>query len=356
MSSKKFISFMTLFSFLMVGFVSMINYIIDPFQQYRVNTFYPISYDGDKQRYKNGGFAKNFSYDSLILGTSMTENFILNEVEKELHFKKVIKLSLSGGSAKEQSITLETAITNNKNLKNVLWGLDTFIFVGEVDNLSYGEGSFPFYLYDSNRFNDYKYLLSIDTLKESYLAISNPYLTSKNKLMYEQNRMYQWQHNFKNSFTQENMENAWNNREVFLNFEKEKQTFGYMKHSFDTNFLKIIKNNPQIHFNIFFPPYSILTFKIFEERNQIIDVLTFKKYLYSSLLDCKNVSIYDFQTANKITTNLNNYKDLTHYHQKINTWMLQQMKENKYLITKENKEEDLQKLQKQIKEYKNNIN
>jgi len=332
MDNKKFIGLMALFSFLITVFIGLINYIVDPFQQYRVNTFYPISYDGDKQRYKNGGFAKNFSYDSLILGTSMTENFILDEVEEKLNFKKVIKLSLSGGSAKEQSITLQTAINNNKNLKNILWGLDTFIFVGKPDNLSYGEDSFPFYLYDSNKLNDYKYLLSINTLKESWQAVLNPYLISKNRLIYEKNKMYQWQHNFQNSFTQENVQNAWENREEFLDFESDKQTFTYMKNSFDKNFLEIIKNNPQIHFKIFFPPYSFLTFKVFEERNQITDVINFKEYVSSSLLDCKNVDIYDFQTANEITTNLSNYKDLTHYHQKINSWILQQMKENKYEI------------------------
>ncbi len=350
MSSKKFIGFILIFSFVMGGLIGIINWVIDPFQQYRVDTFYPISYDTDKQRYKNGGFAKNFSYDSLILGTSMTENFILSEVEEELNFKKAIKLSISGGSAKEQSITLGTAITNNKNLKNVLWGLDTFVFFGEEDNLAYGEGSFPFYLYDSNYFNDYEYLLSINTLKASGEALVNPHLIN-DKVIYDQNRMYQWQHNFPNSFTQENVQNAWDNREEFLNFEEDKQTFLYMRNSFDTNFLQIIKNNPQIHFKVFFPPYSILVFKVFEEREQMIDVLEFKKYVYHCLLECKNVTLYDFQTTSKTTTNLDNYKDLTHYHQKINTWILEQIKVKKYLVTKENIDQHLQNLRDQIQAY-----
>jgi len=351
MTSKKFIGLIVIFSFLIVGFVGMVNYIIDPFLQYRIPTFYPISYDSDKQRYKNGGFAKNLPYDSLILGTSMTENFIIDEVEKELHFQKAIKLSLSGGSAKEQSVTLETAIKNNQKLKNVLWGLDTFIFIGKADNLSYGEGSFPFYLYDLNYFNDYKYLFSIDTLKESSKAIINPFLV-QDKFIYDQNRMYQWQHNFEQDFTLENVQDAWDDRGDFLYFEKDKQTFEYMKNSFDKNFLQIIKNNQQIHFIIFFPPYSILAFKIFEERGQVNDILAFKRYVYTHLLQCKNVTIYDFQTANEITTNLDNYKDVTHYHQKINSWILKQMKENHYLITKQVLQLHLKNLQNQIKSYK----
>ena len=166
MKSTKWIKIFFGLSLIGVLFVGGVNYIVDPFQQYRVKTFYPIAFTN--QRYQNAGLSKNFEYDSLILGTSMTENFILDEVEKKLNFNKLIKLSVSGGSAKEQSTTLKTAIENNDNLKNVLWGLDIFAFIGEPDMLRYGINSFPFYLYDDYITNDYKYLFSTDTLKESF--------------------------------------------------------------------------------------------------------------------------------------------------------------------------------------------
>jgi hypothetical protein len=81
MSSKKFLK--VVFALLVFGILSIggVNYIVDPFQQYRVKTFYPIAFTN--QRYQNAGLSKNFEYDSLILGTSMTENFILDEVEKK---------------------------------------------------------------------------------------------------------------------------------------------------------------------------------------------------------------------------------------------------------------------------------
>ena len=350
MSSRKFIAFVGIFVFLIVGFVGGVNYVVDPLQQYRVETFYPIAYDGDKERYKNAGFAKNFTYDSVVLGTSMTENFIIDEVEEKLNFKKVIKLCVSGGSAKEQSITLGTSINSNKNLKNVLWGLDTFVFVGNPDRLRQGMGTFPFYLYDTNKLNDYQYLLSIDTLKDSGKAIVKPYF-KKNEIIYNYNIMYQWQHDNEKKFTMDELKKDWLNREKFLNYEKDKQTFEYMKESFDENFLKIIKQNSQIKFKIFFPPYSILTFKIFEERNQIADVIRFKKYIFDNLVNLNNVEIYDFQISKEVTHNLNYYKDVSHYHQKINTWILEQIKTKNYFVTKENIDQHLQNLKNQIKAY-----
>jgi len=350
MNSKKFIAFVGVFAFFIVGFVGGVNYVVDPFQHYRVKTFYPISYDGNKERYKNAGFSKNFSYDSLVLGTSMAENFIIDEVEKELNFNKVIKLCISGGSAKEQSITLITAINNNQNLANVLWGLDTFSFVGNSDRLRYGNGSFPFYLYDCNKLNDYKYLLSIDTLIDSAKALLKPYF-KQNEHIYNQNIMYQWQHDNEQKFKLQEVKNDWKNREKFLNYEKDKQTFNHMKKSFNENFLKIIEQNPQIKFKIFFPPYSILTFKIFEERNQITDIINFKKYIFDSLINLPNVEIYDFHISNKVTHSLNNYKDVSHYHQKINTWILEQIKLKNHVVTKENIDSHLQSLRNQIKAY-----
>ena len=350
MNSKKWMKIFFIFTLSGVLLIGGVNYIVDPYQQYRIKTFYPISYDGDKERYKNAGFSKNFSYDSLILGTSMTENFIISEVEKKLNFKKVIKLCVSGGSAKEQSITLETAINHNHNLANVLWGLDTFGFVGNSDSLRFGIGSFPFYLYDSNKLNDYRYLLSIDTFIDSTKALLKPYL-KQNDFIYNQNLMYQWQHNNEQKFKLQEVKNDWKNREKFLNYEKGKQTFNDMKKSFNENFLEIIKQNPQIKFKIFFPPYSILTFKIFEERNQVADIINFKKYIFDSLIILPNIEIYDFHISNEVTHNLNNYKDVSHYHQKINTWILEQIKLKNYLVIKQNIDEHLQNLREQIQNY-----
>ena len=348
MKSTKWIKIFFGLSLIGVLFIGGVNYIVDPFQQYRVKTFYPISFTN--QRYQNAGLSKNFEYDSLILGTSMTENFIIDEIEKKLDFNKLIKLSISGGSAKEQSTTLKTAIENNDNLKNVLWGLDIFAFIGDTDMLRFGVNSFPFYLYDNDIINDYKYLFSINTLKESSKAILRPYL-KRDEFVYDYNKMYQWQHKVEKEFSIENIIKSWNYRNNFISHEKNKQTFFYLKNSFDTNFLTTIKNNSQIKFKIFFPPYSILTFKTFEERKQINDVLEFKRYIYNNLLVLNNVEIYDFQSEKNITHNLGNYKDLSHYHQKINTLMIEQIKEKNYLVTKDNIDEHLENLRKQINDY-----
>lgn len=352
MKAKKWIKLLILILILNIIIVASVNYLVDPFQLYRVKTFYPVSFDIKDQRYKNAGFSKNYDFNSLILGTSMTENFVINEVEEILNFSKVIKLCISGGTGKEQNITLQTAIDNNKHLKNVLWGLDIFSFIGEPDKLKFGKNSFPYYLYDNNISNDYKYLLSMNTLENSFKILTNSEKKSSN---YDYNKMYQWQHKAEKEFKVENVYKAWEKRKTgFNNNSISEQKFNYLKNNFYVNFLSLIQNNPQINFKIFFPPYSILTFKTFEEQDLISDILEFKKYIYNSLLPYQNVKIYDFQTEKSITHNLSNYKDLSHYHQKVNYWILEQIKENKYLITKENYNNYLEDLKRQVLEYNPN--
>jgi hypothetical protein len=341
MRNTKWIKLFFQLLFLTLLSIMIINYIVDPFQQYRVKTFYPISFDIKDQRYKNAGLSKNFEYD-----------FVIDKTEESLNFNKLIKLSISGGSAREQSTVLKTAIENNKNLKNILWGLDTLSFIGNPDKLKYGPNSFPFYLYDNNKINDNKYLLSFDTLKKSINILFKVHNEDTN---YDFNTMYQWQHKDEEKFKIEDVYKAWEKRKTDFNKNSTtEQKFNYLKNSFDINFLSLIQNNPQINFIIFFPPYSILTFKTFEEQNQISDILEFKRYIFDSLLSYKNVKMYDFQAEKSVTHNLNNYKDLSHYHQRINYWMIEQIKENKYLVSKENSDSYIENLKKETLEY--NIN
>lgn len=331
---------------LILPFLGIFNYMIDPFQQYRVKTFYPIVFFDE--RYQNAGFLKNFDYDSIILGTSMTENFLIKEIEKKLGYSKLIKLSLTGGRANEQKIILETAIKMGK-VKNILWGLDTFSFIDKYNNPS---KDMPLYLYDNNIFNDYKYLFSLDTTRKSIEAISRIFKNPKDLISLDYNKMYQWQHKYEDKFTSQEIKKSWENRNTkFIKKNIQDQSFINLKNNFDFTFLNIIKDNPQIKFKIFFPPYSILTFKVLEERSTLEETLKFKKYLYDIFIELDNVDLYDFQLEKNITYNLNNYKDLSHYHQKINTWMIEEISNNKYLIDENNLSKNIDILRIQVKDY-----
>jgi hypothetical protein len=328
-----------------------VNYIVDPMQQYRISSFYPIYFAPSKERHLNAGLAKNYNYNSIIFGTSHAENFIISEVENSLDFNQTIKLCLAGARGEELSITLQTAIKNNKKLENVLWGVDILSFSKLPVKKRDKNGYFPTYLYDKEIYNDYKYLYSMDTFLHSLRALFYPTIKSHN-LWYDLDHMYQWQHQHEKDFTIDTVLKSYTSMAKKYSLkDKNEYSFACLKKSFDENFLDTIKNNPQIHFKIFFPPYSLLHFKVLEENKILDDITDFKRYFVKKLSTFPNVTLYDFQIADHITSNLHNYKDTSHYHQKINSWMLGEIRQGRYIISDENIDENIKLLKEQVANY-----
>ncbi|OPA72652.1 hypothetical protein BB381_05520 [Campylobacter pinnipediorum subsp. caledonicus] len=152
------------------------------------------------------------------------------------------------------------------------------------------------------------------------------------------------------SYSEENIYKSWNENEPG-NIHSNRIAFADLKENFDKYWIKTIKENPNIRFKIFLPPYSVLFFKKWESMNVIKDAFKFKEYALSELLKLKNVEIYDFQVDKNITHNLSLYKDISHYHQKINTLILEYIKEHKYLVTNENYKSLIEDLKNQVYEY-----
>lgn len=333
-------------------FVALFNFIFDPFQQFRIKTFYPVYYSEKSERYRNAGFIKNYDYESLILGASVTENLVISQVQNILDYKKTIKLCVSGGSGKELGTTLQSAIDSNSNLKKVLWGLDILSFSGKPDRLMFGEGSFPFYLYEDSYLTLYKYLFSLDTFSKSIEAYVNQYIKSENDPLFDFDRMYQWQHVHNHNFTLNNVLRKWETRKKSFSTSLEDQKIIYLKNNFNKNILSIIRKNPSIKFQIYFPPYPILFFVNAKENGLLEDFLLFKKYISDQIGSLKNVEIYDFQDVKNVTHDFKNYRDLTHFHHKVDIWILEQIRNKKYKITENNNMNmRLEKLNKQVEQF-----
>jgi len=333
MTYKKITLLFFVFSITCAISIGLFNYIIDPFQQYRRSTFYQAPYINP--RYLIAGMAKNFSYDSLIIGTSMTENFHIREVSDMLSSSKPIKLTVGGGSIFDEATILKTAINTGK-VKQVLFGLD--IFCLRADPSAY---PLPGYLYDNNTLNDYHYLFNLDTLKRS---LTYPFfqLIFKHHPRMDYMRMFEWQ--FKTSpqqFSATKVMHAYQiaRTRLALNFPPKISSYQYMKNNFDHLILPIIKQNSSIHFTIFFPPYSILEYKLLAESGHLENYLKVKTHISEQLLPLINVNLFDFQTEKTITHNLDNYMDTRHYHQRINHWMLKQMRAGHNRVTNPQRDE-----------------
>jgi hypothetical protein len=326
--------------------VIFINYIIDPYQQYRQAKFYTFIVKAE--RYINPGLIKNYDYDSLLIGTSMVANFKASDIEEKLEFNKVLKVPTFGGCISEQVETIMFA-QNYKKIKNILFGLDVYSF--SAFNLPTEEKKdFPNFLYDDSILNDKEYLLNTRVLGRSLNSLLNRY--DKDKIEYQLDNLYEWQSQYENMF-----DGGGNVKKNYSDQLNRYKSIGYaykfttLKKNFDQYLLPIIKKNKDINFYFFYPPYSILYFKLMQKGNYLDDYLKFKHYVYNSIKKYENIKLYDFQYEKEITHNLANYKDTTHYHQKINFWMLNCMKNNTYLVSKDNIDKMISELKKQVRRY-----
>jgi len=79
----------------------LINFIIDPLQFYHSAFYKPVF--SKQQRYQNPGLVKNYKYDTIIIGSSMSENNVPSYLNAKMEVN-ALKLSIMGSSAKEQYI------------------------------------------------------------------------------------------------------------------------------------------------------------------------------------------------------------------------------------------------------------
>lgn len=287
-------------------------FFIDPWQQIRYNDKY---YAGD-QRILNVGLAKNYKYQTAILGTSTSENTLKKDVDNVFDTNS-INLCLSGSTALEHR-NLLNVIIKNSDVKTVIYGMDIFTYnrLGvRKENIDY-----------TDRKNLQKYLFNISVLKDTAKIIIKEILNKNQKNWIEKKSF--WGDMF--TYSEENTLCFDPNTQYGgqnLGIAKESKS-GYnlkiMKENFD-EFLKIVNENKNIEYIIYLPPYAILYWYALDRYNSLENVLEFKKYIYEKTKDLKNISIYDFQDREDIIDNLNNYKDAVHYGPFINKRIIEEI-------------------------------
>lgn len=342
-SYKKNIFFTFSIVFILLVLTATTVFLIDPLQHYRKAMHYkPYAF---QQRYLAWGLLKNYNYNSVLIGTSMTENFRKDYVDNDLHLD-ILRVPFSGSSAYEENLVIQYALKNQK-LSTVVYGLDLFSFRGDEIRLRHGEGSLPLYLMNDTILDDFRYLLNIDIFFRDNIKIFLSNFLGLKKDMIDFNKFWNWdyQHKFSKKLCIKSY------KESLKPNTKDSYKIEELKKSFDYNILSLYKKNPNLKFEIFFPPYSILTWKSWEHKNYLQDMLEFKEYVMRQSVKYDNVKIYDLQMSKNITHDLNNYKDISHYSGKINRWIIKQMKDDNYLVIENNIDEYLKKLRKQIENY-----
>jgi hypothetical protein len=281
------------------------------------------------ERYQNNGILKHFEYDSVITGTSMTQNFSASEFDA-LFDCQSIKVCNSGGSYKEMHDRLQTGFSSNNSIKYVIWGLDYSFLLSDKDTMGYSD--LPEHLYNDSFFDDYKYLLSKDALVLSIKCLIDTILhlepTSFDDYSY-------WADNY--SFGKKIVDRTYTRSETKdVDHPFTDSDYVVLFENLSQNILSLAKANPQTEFFIFFPPYSIYYFDGLNNSGKLQRQLMAEKKAIEMLLQYDNVHLFSFFDEFEMITNLENYKDATHYGPWINSYILKSLKERNHELTMDN--------------------
>lgn len=302
---------------------------VDPYQQYRKSDVFILN-----QRLENPGVAKHHDYDAVIVGSSMSMNHYPSQVDSLFRWN-TINLTTKGGLDADYYLLFPHLIRQGK-VKHMVWGIDFFSYALPVTF------SAEPYLYDNKWWNDFPYWFNYTSFENSYKKIRTNELVSRDEISHFDShlgRQYLLKYYERD------------NNELYF----KKYDFTAMKSRFDKMMDSLIPIMEDVELYIYFTPYSILEFKMFEQYGHWEQVLDFKRYMIGRLLEYPNVKLYDFQKEEFIC-NLDEYMDLRHHSHAYNKRVIEYMHKDSCRVREDNYIKDLAVLDSLVRLYRIELN
>lgn len=328
-------------------FLCIAMYIYDPLQLYHLPYFREKNILSTNMRYQSAGLIHSWDFDSIILGSSILQNTSSKEAREKLG-GNWINLSMKGATLYERDSVFWHTL-QHKKISQIIISLEPFLFLDKENTLQ-GKKSF-YFLHDKDHYNDFqiylneKYILCM--LKVSNICIQET------------------KEEFPTAWFLDEIEtlggfNKWINRSNAPHINKTLQLIMQKNYNasypscvdiqkmLKTTIIGMIKQNPHTTFIIILPPFSTLYKKIKLNFNG------FEKWKKGIMLilnyHFNNVKIYGFDN-DSFADDINRYSSLTHYDEKVNSFMLDAIKNDTHRITLENVDSYFEEMRKKVEAY-----
>lgn len=334
-------------------FVAIVNVIVDPFFHYHAPWGKYRLYN---ERYINDGIARNFDYDAIIMGNSLTQNFKISQYD-ELFGVNGVKLPYSGANTAELWTALGRAIGRdtadmqiakdipdkeyrkhyetqkgyNENVSTVLICIDCDDIINE--RFWVGYDSAPGYLYDDSLLNDVEYLFNKDTLYKGTLFNLIMTIRDTESTSFDEYSAWEKENGPYQACASLDMIEPVNEADC-IDFTQSDKELAEL--SLKYNIIPVIEANQSTRFIFVLPPFSIAKWAECYQDGKISYRIDSMYYILSELLKYDNVFIYGFDDEFDLITNLDRYCDAIHYDAEINGWMLGEIASNRHRIDREN--------------------
>jgi hypothetical protein len=351
-------------SAVLVAVAAALNFAVDPLQLFRPARFYHPMYSTDS-RMQNAGLIRSQDFDTVFIGTSLAIHFRQSDIDRILGGRS-LKLAMTGSNSHEQGFVLATAL--ERRPRRVIWQMDDWIF-GDAPDID-SNGYFPADLYRRNANGLAGYLLSGAMARESLWMLARSTgalpttlarLTSAGAVKFAIPRVDDIL-SLAPDFDVAQAYNAGRTLAAFRRITDPVRSaylavgFDYdaMVRNFERDTVDLIAKHPDVQFQIYFPPYSILQFVAMRDASPatLKIVYDFAGYASRRLLQFSNVKLHDFRAARDITHDLGNYGDVIHHSPAIDLKVLSFLSEGKYLVDPAAPTASLERLQAQVEAYR----
>ncbi|MBR0850922.1 hypothetical protein JQ543_24485 [Bradyrhizobium diazoefficiens] len=341
---------------------AVLTFAVDPLQLFRPS---PRAFYSDDTRMQNAGLIRSQSFDTAFMGTSLAIHFRQSDIDRALGVHS-LKLAMTGSNSRQQAFVLEQAI--GRGAKRVIWQMDDFIFIDAADIEA--DPYLSVDLYRGTTKGIASYLFSAAMAKESLFTLlrslpplrepltrAAPYLPVKFALsdiddIYALPRDVDIARDYNAKKTLAAF--AYITAPSRRRFLGEGYGFDAMVRHFERDAAGLIARHPDVTFDIYFPPYSILQFVAMRDASpetlKIVTGLT--AHIAQRLTQLPNVRLHDFRAIRQVTHDLDNYGDVIHHSPAVDAKVLSWLASGEYRVDPKAPLSSLEELKAQIEAYR----
>ena len=301
------------------------NYAVDPLFYYHLPWFgmKPVLVN---RRYQIAGMVRNFKIENAVIGNSLAENILQEDLELALG-GKVTRLTAPGSHPLDWRLVLNQLKLQNRCPRKILFNLDPYIFTASTTHMKH---PWPNYLYDTNPFNDVRYLLNFDILWDySFGAVRK----NKSGKVPTIDDVYTWNNNYGREYI---LRKTHRHQIINGNINAEK----YVQNALDNLGLltEFFDAMPETEFIFFCSPFSIIYWdKTIRGKSLVAEVHAYSRCL-EFLLRFPNVRVYfwEDEEMRRLICNLDYYRDEAHFDKRAGKFICGRIARGEGMVTPEN--------------------
>ncbi|MBQ6128874.1 MAG: hypothetical protein IJI51_04365 [Lachnospiraceae bacterium] len=341
MTNRQFFIKSISWSFGVLVMIAAVVAVIDPFVHFHA-PFFGLAATETEERGQQIGVAKNTSYDTAIIGSSMSENFEAGWFDDGILGNNTVKLSMQGAHFDDYKRLLNVALSK-PGTKRVIISLDNYLL---LHNPEEHPTTIPDYLENDELSDDVYYLWN----KSVVFVFLPQFLINNFTEGFSADSAYCWADRYRFD--------KYVARATYLPYrlmqQKDEERFdayyGYVD-EFLQQMTPYIEARPDVEFIFYSPPYSILYWDDCILRGRLTAEICAINEVYKALLEYDNVRMFYFQDDWELITDLDNYKDYSHYSKDISHYVYECMRDGVHEVTRDNSFDTLLKFSEDVADY-----